>query len=727
MERPSGASASSSSSRRATGGHTILGCRHVAHASQSSRTDGGDLNPPSPADVGHGGAGGSPARSQPPPAAVLAPTTTTAPAPLSSLPWSPFLLMCSTPTPRRRWIGGYSRPVPGAPLFASSNTLTAPLGAMFALAWCTARPGRMRLGTMSWGRLTPRPLGPQTRRGNFRQHLIDNKPEVSAATPSSDLDEFVDNLDEMLLPDLTREIEKLSIFDATPTRAAPGFPGSDWTPSGEQRDRFPFSLRNTTTVYQEAMESEFYSALEKDLDELLELGDKDATACREAPIFDDYDSESDPEAELGGQGLVITSTPEGRFMYWTGMKPSELLEGDEILVAHLDSLPFQDGRPLGETTPSGTVLVDYSSDDPSTHRHVFMAESDEYSDRHRNERPKQISEDGTLHMPPTSPLRTMRPAGYATGNVPNAEGTPTNGACGFDATSTLSSTLLPPTLPGSHGSQGSRPATHAPHLEGSVRNCRRSELEKLPTGDLHDKINMGRDARSIINNRRKECVGAEGNTTRDDNDRFPAFSSRFDNYKYPEGFKPIGITKYDGGTNTTKVVYFPMALETAPLTWLESLIKNFIDSWEQLRNVFINNFQGAIARAGTRHDLSLCKQERNELLRLYTRRFFDTRATIANILESNIINCFHNGLTDQALFRDFGCNRPKTVAALRNMMQSWADQEEHERDRFLKCGNDYSKRNNDHHNNRSQRDYLGSSRKRKPDDLVVAINRAPRG
>ncbi|RLN33684.1 retrotransposon protein, putative, Ty3-gypsy subclass [Panicum miliaceum] len=248
---------------------------------------------------------------------------------------------------------------------------------------------------------------------------------------------------------------------------------------------------------------------------------------------------------------------------------------------------------------------------------------------------------------------------------------------------------------------------------------------------------MGRNARSIINNQRKERAGAEENTTRDDNNHFPAFSSCFDNYKYPEGFKPIGITKYDGkqspqqwvrcystaievagGTNTSKVVYFPMALETAPLTWLESLTKNSIDYWEQLRNVFIDNFQGAIARVGTRHDLSQCKQERNELPRSYTRRFFDTRATIANISESNVIDCFHNGLTDQALFRDFGRNRPKTVAALLDMMQTWADQEEQERDRFSKRGNDYSKRNNDHRNDRSQRDYSGSSRKRKPDDLA---------
>jgi hypothetical protein len=101
---------------------------------------------------------------------------------------------------------------------------------------------------------------------------------------------------------------------------------------------------------------------------------------------------------------------------------------------------------------------------------------------------------------------------------------------------------------------------------------------------------------------------------------------RFSSYKYPKGFKPIGITKYDGkqapqqwlccystaievagGSNITKVIYFLMALGPASLTWLEILNNNSIDSWVRLKKVFIDNFQGAIARTGTRHDLAQCK------------------------------------------------------------------------------------------------------------------------
>jgi hypothetical protein len=48
------------------------------------------------------------------------------------------------------------------------------------------------------------------------------KLEASAANQHSNLDEFIDNLNEMLLPDLTREIEEESVFNSTSTRAAPG-------------------------------------------------------------------------------------------------------------------------------------------------------------------------------------------------------------------------------------------------------------------------------------------------------------------------------------------------------------------------------------------------------------------------------------------------------------------------------------------------------------------------
>jgi hypothetical protein len=170
-----------------------------------------------------------------------------------------------------------------------------------------------------------------------------------------------------------------------------------------------------------------------------------------------------------------------------------------------------------------------------------------------------------------------------------------------------------------------------------------------------------------------------------------------------------------------------MALDPAPLTWLESLNNNSINSWEQLKKIFIDNFQGAIARAGTRHDLAQCKQERNKLLRSYTRHFFDVRATIANISEEDIINCFYNGITDPGINRDFGRNRPKTVAGLRDMIHDWSKQEEKMQELFPRCNNSNLSCTNDNRIDKSQRDYSGPFRKRKPDDLIAAVDCPLRG
>jgi hypothetical protein len=87
----------------------------------------------------------------------------------------------------------------------------------------------------------------------------------------------------------------------------------------------------------------------------------------------DFGSDPDePESEnntteqpLSGpaSGLVITSTPAGRFVYWPDRKPADLTGGNSHCVSCLDSLPFQEGTPLalaGEHT-----LTEVATSDPS--------------------------------------------------------------------------------------------------------------------------------------------------------------------------------------------------------------------------------------------------------------------------------------------------------------------------------------------------------------------------
>jgi hypothetical protein len=57
----------------------------------------------------------------------------------------------------------------------------------------------------------------------------------------------------------------------------------------------------------------------------------------EHPEFEDNSTEQ----PLSGpaSGLVITSTPAGRFVYWPDHKPADLIDGNSRYAAYLDSLP----------------------------------------------------------------------------------------------------------------------------------------------------------------------------------------------------------------------------------------------------------------------------------------------------------------------------------------------------------------------------------------------------
>jgi hypothetical protein len=99
--------------------------------------------------------------------------------------------------------------------------------------------------------------------------------------------------------------------------------------------------------------------------------------------FDFGSDPEEPESEnstteqpLSGPatGLVITSTPTGRFVYWPDRKPTDLTDGNSRYVAYLDSLPFQEGTPLAPTeehTPTEVASTDSSLGTPD--RQVFMA------------------------------------------------------------------------------------------------------------------------------------------------------------------------------------------------------------------------------------------------------------------------------------------------------------------------------------------------------------------
>jgi hypothetical protein len=75
-------------------------------------------------------------------------------------------------------------------------------------------------------------------------------------------------------------------------------------------------------------------------------------------------------------------------------------------------------------------------------------------------------------------------------------------------------------------------------------------------------------------------------------------------------------------------------------------------------------------------DLAMVKQEQGETLRKYMRRFFDKSATVVDVTDKEVIDLFQDGLYHRRTFEDFGRRRPKSIPHLKDMIKSWADEED---------------------------------------------------
>jgi hypothetical protein len=127
-------------------------------------------------------------------------------------------------------------------------------------------------------------------------------------------------------------------------------------------------------------------------------------------------------------------------------------------------------------------------------------------------------------------------------------------------------------------------------------------------------------------------------------------------------------------------------------------------------------------------DLAMVKQEQGETLRKYMRRFFNKRATVVDVTNKEVIDLFQDGLYHRRTFEDFGRRRPSSITKLKNMITSWADEEDKANAKYDAIRGK-SKQNVGGNNNNNQdqggrnNNYSGPNRKRKPDNTVAAIQR----
>jgi hypothetical protein len=107
-------------------------------------------------------------------------------------------------------------------------------------------------------------------------------------------------------------------------------------------------------------------------------------------------------------------------------------------------------------------------------------------------------------------------------------------------------------------------------------------------------------------------------------------------------------------------------------------------------------------------DMAMVKQEQGETLRKYMRCFFDKRATVVDVTDKEVIDLFQASLYHRRTFEDFGRRRPSSITHLKDMITSWADEEDKANAKYDAIRGK-SKKNTGGNNKNNNRDQGGCS------------------
>jgi len=176
-----------------------------------------------------------------------------------------------------------------------------------------------------------------------------------------------------------------------------------------------------------------------------------------------------------------------------------------------------------------------------------------------------------------------------------------------------------------------------------------------------------------------------------------AFGPRVLRAQFPPRFRaPTTVPKYDGETNPSVwledyrlachaggaeddffvIKNLPLHLADSARTWLEHLPEGKINSWADLRDAFVGNFQGTYARPGNPWDLRNCRQKPGESLREYIRRFSKCCTELPSTSDADVVSAFRFGTTCTTLIHKLGRKKPRSTRELLDIATDHADGEE---------------------------------------------------
>jgi hypothetical protein len=124
-------------------------------------------------------------------------------------------------------------------------------------------------------------------------------------------------------------------------------------------------------------------------------------------------------------------------------------------------------------------------------------------------------------------------------------------------------------------------------------------------------------------------------------------------------------------------------------------------------------------------DLAMVKQEQGETLRQFMRRFFDKRVIVVDVTDKEVIDLLQNRLYHHRTFEDFGRLHPSSITKLKDMITSWADEEDKANAKYdsirgkSKNNTGGNNNNNKDHEGCNNNNYSSPNGKCKPDNTVA--------
>ncbi|KAK1694848.1 hypothetical protein QYE76_011545 [Lolium multiflorum] len=101
-----------------------------------------------------------------------------------------------------------------------------------------------------------------------------------------------------------------------------------------------------------------------------------------------------------------------------------------------------------------------------------------------------------------------------------------------------------------------------------------------------------------------------------------------------------------------------------------------IDSWDSFEDIFVKNFRSTCKKPASLEELRACRQKHDESMRKYIQRWNIIKNSAEDISDERAIDAFVAGIRRGDFVEDLGRTNPKTISALMEIANKWADGED---------------------------------------------------